>query len=129
MNFKTLREFEDFLKRSSWQSFEGVVGSIFESHDFEAEVSVVKIFEKTKRQYDVLAKKYDLFIGVDCKKWKRSSESAIKKAVEKQSERCSRIRAKPMIVTLLDEDIISIKGVPVVPVFKLNDFLMSQVYY
>ncbi|PIN99860.1 hypothetical protein COT72_04715 [archaeon CG10_big_fil_rev_8_21_14_0_10_43_11] len=125
MRFKTVSEFESFVATSSWQSFEELVGSVFESHDFNVRVSVVKRFDDTKRQYDVLATRYGRTLAIECKRWQKRSRSQIMRAAKKHDERAKRIGATPLMVTLLDEDIVCAHSVWVVPVFKLNEFIRA----
>lgn len=110
------------------------MGEVFELHDYEVKVSEVKIFENSKRQYDVIARK-DHSIIVDCKKWdnKRRIKHALKNAVEDQIERINKLESSgikyPMIVTSSNSPIKFHREVPVIPISKLNKFLSNfQVY-
>lgn len=125
MQFSNADEVEEFLKTTNWQSFEQLVGHIFEQHGFDSKVNTVKVFENTKRQYDVIAERYGKTYAIECKKWKKSCYSKIVDAVEKHEERSRRINASPIIVTLINEDVRKEGNTFIVPIFELNDFLRN----
>ncbi len=117
--------------QSSWQEFEKKVGTLLELHDYWVETSKVVVGENTKRQYDVIARKNDKVILIDCKKWNhnRYKSSALKRAVKSQVERSEFHPGNnkfPVIVTWFDEDIQFHEGVPIVPIGRLNDFLIRM---
>ena len=131
-NMFPISSLEDLQKLSQevkWQYFEKLVGWVFEQNDFSVKVNYVS--KNPKRQYDVLAEKFNKIFLVDCKKWKgkRYKSTQLKYAVEKHIERCSLFPTEkeksPIIVTLMDEDITEHSGVPIVPIQKLNSFLNS----
>ncbi len=113
-----------------WQSFESVAGKIFEANDFSVEVNKVKVENRKRRQFDVIAKRGNLTIAVDCKRWDkdRYKTSALKDAVEKHIERTKFLSsgALPLIVTLYDEAIYFHDDVPIVPIQKLNTFILEN---
>ena len=135
----SIEDLQKISKQVKWQYFEKLVGWIFEQNDFKVRVNLVskshqkgegqKTCSHQKHQYDVVAEKFNKIFIVDCKKWagKRYKSTQLKYAVEKHLERCSLIGSEkekiPLIVTLMDEDIQEHKGVPIVPVDKLNTFL------
>lgn len=128
---KTIQDLESLSQSMKWQWFEKLVAWIFGQNGFEAKTGVVET-AKGKRQYDVVAKKFDTIFLVECKKRKKSSASAIKKAVEDHMERCLIYKTLhkekeviPVLVTLLEEDIRIHNGIPIVPIGKLNQFLNS----
>lgn len=123
------------LKRASsdvvWQNFEKLTAYIFEQNEFSVEINIVKTLKRKRRQYDVIARKVDGTILVECKKWSghRPRLSALKRAIEQHKERCEFYRTVtgsqsfPVVVTLIEEEIKSYEGVPIVPILKLNSFL------
>lgn len=123
-------QLENILEDSSWQNFERIVGKIFDLHGYDVEISKVVSFESTRRQYDVIAEKGH-FILVDCKKWdnKRRIKSGLKRAVEDQIERARKLESckskYPILVMSSQTPIEFHKKVPVIPVYKLNEFLMN----
>lgn len=125
---KNYNQLEEILKKSSWQKFEKIVGKIFEFHGYEVKINHVHTFNDTKRQYDVIAEREDC-IAVDCKRWdnKRRIKYALKKAVENQVERVERLPPKkdkyPVLVLSCHSPIKYHNSVPIVSVYKFNEFL------
>ncbi|MBI3190150.1 restriction endonuclease [archaeon] len=130
-SIKSISDLESISYQVKWQYFEKLVAWIFDQNGFCAEQNVVVKFGGQKRQFDVIAEKYDKIFLVECKKWKSSKQklSALKSAVKKHAERCEMYSIKegkevyPVIVTLLEEDITDHDGVPIVPIMKLDWFL------
>lgn len=133
---KNLDELKALGRRMKWQYFEKLVGWIFEKNDFEIDVNKVVVFENTRRQFDVIAKRFGTIFVVECKKWsgKRNKTGLIKKAVEKHLEKCELYRkfqnkelmsleVIPLVVTLQEEDLTLYESVPVIPIEKLNTFI------
>jgi hypothetical protein len=134
MNFEDIQSIEDLAVVSEevvWQNFERLAAFIFEKNNFRVTVNTVKTWQKTKRQYDVIAWKGNQTFLVECKKWagNRYRLSAMKKAVEQHKERTAFYAAItnedaiPLLVTLIEEEIRVYEGVPIVPVQKLNGFV------
>ncbi len=134
MNFEEIKNTGDLERVSEeviWQNFERLTGFIFEKNDFRVKVNTVKIYNKKRRQYDVIAEKSNQTFLVECKKWagNRYRLSALKKAVEQHKERTTFYQsitdedAIPLIVTLIEEEILFYEGVPMVPIQKLNSFI------
>ncbi|RLI76055.1 hypothetical protein DRP05_13585 [Archaeoglobales archaeon] len=117
----------------SWQEFEEITKTILESHGFETKFRFVFRDEKSKSEIDVLAVRHDIMLAIDAKrytaKWHR--KSALKKQAEKHVERCERYsklinkRVIPVIVSLIDDQIVFHEGCIVVPFESLNDFLID----
>ena len=134
MNFEDIQSLEDLAVVSEevvWQNFERLAAFIFEKNNFLVKVNTVKTYQKTRRQYDVIAWKGDQTFLIECKKWagNRYRLSAVKKAVEQHKERTrfyaaiTHEDAIPLLVTLIEEEIRFYEGVPIVPVQKLNGFV------
>jgi Holliday junction resolvase len=134
MNFEDIQSIEDLAVVSDevvWQNFERLAAFIFEKNNFRVTVNTVKTYQKTKRQYDVIAWKGNQTFLVECKKWagNRYRLSAVKKAVEQHKERTlfyvaiTHEDAIPLLVTLIEEEIRFYEGVPIVSIQKLNGFV------
>jgi hypothetical protein len=134
MNFddiESMGDLERVSEESVWQNFERLAAFIFEKNNFRTNVNTVKTWNKKKRQYDVIAKKSNQTFLIECKKWagNRYRLSALKRAILQHKERtmfyenvCNE-DAIPIIVTLIEEEILVFEGVPLVPVHKLNAFI------
>ena len=124
---KTIEDLDKISREVKWQNFEKLTAFIFEENRFKVKVNVVKVFDKKRRQYDVIAEKDNKIILIDCKKWSgnRYRLSALKKAVKLHKERCSFYskNAVPLIVTLVEEEIKFHDDMAIVPIGKLNSFI------
>jgi hypothetical protein len=134
MNFEDIDSIDDLETVSEavvWQNFERLAAFIFEKNEFATKVNTVKTLDRTRRQYDVIARKTDRTFLVECKKWagSRYRLSALKKAVLQHKERTAFYEtimhedAVPVIVTLIEEEILVYEGVPLVPVLRLDSFI------
>ena len=120
-------DLEDVSEYLNWKDFESLTGIILEEKDFE----VIKnlILTKPRMEIDVIGKKMDIALLIDCKHWKNMSKSALDEIVRKQIERVKHfvstenISALPVIVTLHQESIRFVGNVPIVPIMKLSSFL------
>ena len=128
----SLEDLENISKRMKWQYFEKLVAFIFEKNDFSVKQNVVLKFGKKKRQFDVIAERFNNVFLVECKKWSKFSEASVKKAVKDHKERCilyseglKNKHALPIIVTLLEGDIKLHDSMPIIPIDKLNLFINS----
>ncbi len=116
-----------------WQEFEEFVKGVFDSHDFHTKFRVVFSDAEGKSEIDVVAHKFGLVIAIDAKKysewWYRSS--ALKRQAEKHVDRCDRYsrfvggKVIPIIVSFIDDEIFDHWGCIVVPIEKLNDFILN----
>jgi hypothetical protein len=90
-----------------------------------------------RRQYDVIARRDGRTLLAECKQWSggRYRLSALKQAVAKHRERArfyetiTREDAVPLLVTLIEEEIRVVDGVPLVPVHRLNAFIAELDMY
>jgi hypothetical protein len=136
---------EYVLKDMEWQDFEQMVSRIFERHDFSIRTNFR--FKTEKRwEMDILATGKLINFGVDCKFWDkgRYKKSAIKEAARLQEERAQelekflkgneiafkmlKMKVKsvfPLLITWFDEDLAEYNNVIIVPVWKLNEFLLN----
>ncbi|MEM7819744.1 MAG: restriction endonuclease [Candidatus Aenigmatarchaeota archaeon] len=132
MEFKinSVDELEKISNKAKWQYFERLVSFIFEQNDFDVKHNVVLISKKKKRQYDVIAIKYDKTFVVECKKWRKNNIFSLKRAIVDHKKKCNfykRLTKQkniiPIIVTLSEENITAYENVIIVPIMKLNWFL------
>src|SRR3989304_5082029 len=136
---------EDVASSIDWQEFEGFVAEIFRANDFR----VKQNFRfKTSRRFeiDLVASNGNMILCVDCKQWAggRYKKSALKKAVHEQKMRVKEIKKflkrniiaqktlkygdqfEPLIVTLMEEELVNENDVWLVPVWKLNNFFVEK---
>ena len=120
-------DLEDVSEYLNWKDFESLTGIILEEKDFEVTKNL--ILTKPRMEIDVVGKKMDIALLIDCKHWKNMSKSALDEIVKKQVERVKHfvsienMSALPVIVTLHQETIQFIGNVPIVPIMKLSSFL------
>jgi len=118
---------EDVSEYLTWRDFESLTGLILEEKDFDVTKNL--IMTKPRMEIDVIGKKMDIALLIDCKHWKTMSKSALDEIVKKQIERVKRyvadenMSALPVIVTLHQEEIQFVDNVPIVPIMKLSSFL------
>ena len=118
---------EDVSEYLNWKDFESLTGMILEARDFEVTKNL--ILTKPRMEIDVIGRKMEIALLIDCKHWKNMSNSALEEIVKKQIERVKRfvstenMSALPVIVTLHQEKIQFVENVPIVPIMKLPSFL------
>ena len=118
---------EDVSEYLTWRDFEAITGIILEENCFDVTKNLV--LTKPRMEIDVIGKKMNLALLIDCKHWKNMSKSALDEIVKKQIERVKRyvadedITALPVIVTLHQEGTQLVENVPIVPIMKLPSFL------
>ena len=119
---------EEASRDVDWKDFEGLVAEVLESKNFE----VVRNFrmKKPTMEIDVVGIRLDTAVLIDCKHWKRMSNSALEEIVQKQVERVKHyvsitdeIMAAPVIVTLYQEGVKLINKVPIVPIMQFSSFI------
>ena len=119
---------EEASRDVDWKDFEGLVAEVLESKNFE----VVRNFrmKKPTMEIDVVGIRLDTAVLIDCKHWKRMSNSALEKIVLKQIERVkhyvtttNEIMAVPVIVTLYQEATKFVNRVPIVPIMQFSSFI------
>ena len=124
-NGATIEDVSEFL---SWQNFEGLVSRVLDENGFIVQKNL--ILTKPRMEIDVVGVKLGISILIDCKHWKRMTQSALNDIVNKQVERVKRYVEKtestsaiPVIVTLHQEKVNFVNKVPIVPVMQLSSFL------
>ena len=125
---KTGVPIEEASRAVDWKDFEGLVADILESKNFE----VVRNFrmKKPTMEIDVVGIHLGTAILIDCKHWKRMSNSALEKIVLRQTDRVkhyvaitNEVVAAPVIVTLYQEETRFINRVPIVPIMQFSSFI------
>lgn len=119
---------EDVSTFLNWRDFEGIVAEILQSKDF----SIIKnlILKKPRMEIDVIGVNHGISLLIDCKHWKRLSQSALRNIVKKQVERVKHYVSKtkgaiavPAIVTLYQEKVSFIDNVPIIPILQFSSFI------
>jgi hypothetical protein len=136
----------------TWKDFEGFVASILSAHHYQCVESFRRRGTSAMHgmEIDVIGVKGNTLVAIDAKLWgiRRSKASALKLAAEKQKIRTNELSNElhklarkmgglqkkeyqlfPVIVTWLVEDVELHEGVPVVPIFKLNSFILDLYKY
>jgi hypothetical protein len=78
----------DLALHSGWSTLEELVGAIFGEFGFQYRRGVRLRVEGERYEVDVLAWRGDVAFCVDCKRWARLRESALRRAAQAQAERC-----------------------------------------
>jgi len=119
---------EEASRDVEWKDFEGLVAEILESKNFE----VIRNFRMRKptMEIDVVGIHLGVAVLIDCKHWKRMTNSALEKIVLKQIDRVKHyvtntdeVVAAPVIVTLYQEETKFVSKVPIVPIIQFSSFI------
>ncbi len=133
-----------------WREFENFCLIVFDYHNFRTVQNFYYSYRKKRHEIDVLAMQEPLLFAIDAKKWNTGRSSALKPMVKNQIARAKalgkalrqpKIRQKlplvgwrnaeiiPMIVTSKAYEIKIFQEVPIIPFFKLNQFLTDYHRY
>jgi len=119
---------EEASRDVDWKDFEGLVAEILESKNFE----VIRNFRMRKptMEIDVVGMHLGVAVLIDCKHWKRMTNSALEKIVQRQIDRVKHnvantdeVVAAPVIVTLYQEETKFVSKVPIVPIIQFSSFI------
>ena len=119
---------EEASRSVDWKDFEGLVAEMLESKNFE----VVRNFRMRKptMEIDVIGIHLGVAVLIDCKHWKRMTNSALEKIVLRQIDRVrhyvastDEVIAAPVIVTLYQEETRFVNRVPIVPIMQFSSFI------
>lgn len=133
----------------TWLEFEDVSIIAFEANNYKTKKHFRFTWANRRWEIDILALKEPLIVCADCKHWHHGwSGSGSRKAAEMQAERTenlfkasksindkigignwTRAHFVPMILSLAPGNQKFHKGVPIVPVLQLRDFLTSMPAY
>ncbi len=116
----------------NWHDFELFSSEIMKCHDYDVYTNFR--LKNPKREIDVVGIKSRKAVLIDCKHWKKNSLSGLKHIVEKQKNRSIFFIQKshmniesayPIILTFLPNNFQFIDDVPIIPINKLNSFLLD----
>jgi hypothetical protein len=142
----------DVVDLLTWKDFEGFVASILSENTYRCVESYRRRGNSLIQgmEIDVIGVKGNTIISIDAKMWsiRSGKASALKTAAEKQKKRTLELseeldklskkmgtlterkyRLFPVLVTWLVEEVELHEGVPVVPIFKLNSFILDLDQY
>ncbi len=132
----------------TWKDFEGLIAGILIENGFRCIESYRRRGNSAEKgmEIDVIGIRGNLVLSVDAKMWgvRGGKSSSLRTAVVKQKERTMKLVSLnehlskklkiemqgfyefiPIIVTWLVEEVELHEGVPVVPVFKFNSFILD----
>ena len=141
-------EIEQVVSHLNWKDFEGFIARILREHNYECVESFRRVGNSDRQgmEIDVIGIRNGVIVSVDAKMWgiRGGKASALRTAAEKQAKRTRRLGSelsnlaekvrtmqkgeyvmRPMVVTWLIEDVEIHDGIPVIPVFKFNSFLLN----
>ena len=121
-------QIEQVSEHLDWKDFEGLVAQILEEKGFATIKNM--ILTKPRMEIDVVGINHGIAMLIDCKHWKKLSQSSLNTIVEKQIKRVKHYVSKtneaiavPVIVTLYHEQINFINRVPIVPIQQFSSFI------
>lgn len=144
------RTIEEFVDKIDWKDFEKMVREIFAANGFN---SFSNFRMKTDRRFeiDIVATKNNLIFLADCKEWNRGryKNSGLRVAAQDQIERTNQFKKflrgnpiarhkfkvnpdaliVPVVVTWYEETVSEHANCFIVPVWKLNSFLIGYDFY
>ena len=132
----------------TWKDFEGLIAGILIENGFRCVESYRRRGNSLDKgmEIDVIGIRGKLILSVDAKMWgiRSGKTSSLRSAVVKQKERTMKLATQnehlsrkmkiemqgiydfiPVLVTWLVEEVELHEGVPVVPVFKFNSFILD----
>jgi hypothetical protein len=133
----------------TWLEFEDVSIITFEANNYKTKKHFRFTWANRRWEIDILALKEPLIVCADCKHWHQGwSGSGSRRAADMQAERTKNlyevsksindkigmgnwkhVHFVPMILSLVPGNQKFYKGVPIVPVLQLGDFLTSMPAY
>lgn len=140
------KDIEEVIESFDWKEFENITAEIFRENDF---IVKQKVRFKTVRRYeiDIIAARGQTVLCVDCKQWGggRYKTTSLKYAAKDQEERTkeffkflknnpiAQVNLKvnesfkfyPLIVTWLQEKLVKEGNTFIIPIWKLNSFLLN----
>lgn len=138
----------EIVELLTWKDFEGFVASILMANNYQCVESFRRRGNSLMHgmEIDVIGVRGATIIAIDAKMWgiRSGKASALKNAAEKQKTRTQELSDEldklakkmgklsardyqllPVLVTWLVEEVELHEGVPVVPIFKLNSFILD----
>lgn len=128
------RDLDLAAKSLNWRDFEDFCAMVIGAAGYRVRRNVR--LRKPTRQIDIVAESASLVLAIDCKNWRRGVGAAsLMPAALAQAERTRMLMQKativqgraylPVLLTVLDNQIRVLDGVPVVPLHGLKEFLAS----
>jgi hypothetical protein len=122
----------DICSKINCHDFELFSSEILKCHGYNVFTNFR--LKNPRREIDVIGIKSQNALLVDCKHWKKKSLSGLKKIVERQKNRSTLFMQKtklnienafPIVLTFLPNNFLFIDDVPIIPINKLNSFLLD----
>jgi hypothetical protein len=118
----------------AWADFEKFVSEVLKLHNFESFWNVNVTINGSRRQFDIIARKNNDIIGIDCKFWdnKKTKAGRLVDSALKQKERCLLLDGLfgltiiPLIVTNKEDLCGEFENINIVPLNKLNNYLLDN---
>ena len=141
-------EIAEVISLLTWKDFEGLIATILVENGFSCIESYRRRGDAIEKgmEIDVIGLRGQVVLSVDAKMWgiRSGKSAALRTAAVKQKERTMKLVTQsellskkiqfkmqgryefiPILVTWLVEEIELYEGVPVVPVFKFNSFILD----
>jgi Holliday junction resolvase len=141
-------EIESVIERMTWKDFESFVARVLTENDYACVESFRRRGNRSAKgmEVDVIGVKGNTVLAIDAKMWgaRPGKSSALLLAADRQKERTAKLpeqfeklstkiprmrdglyRVIPVLVTWLVENTVYQNGVPIVPIFQLNSFLLD----
>ena len=130
-----------------WREFETLAARVFEENDYKVFQNHRFTLRNQRNEIDIIAIKVPIAIAADAKHYSTTGRGSIKQAVAAQKRRAERLaqhiseglkcrfseeginKILPIIITWLEERFRIHDAVAIVPIFKLNTFLVSLDHY
>ena len=132
-----------------WQEFEEMAAFVLEQNDYVVTKNLRFSHKRRKWEIDIVGCKKPLVACIDCKHWHHMMHpSELRKVAEEQLKRIKALKEKlpapkiqikcvswtnavfvPIILSLVEGTSKFYKGIPIVPVLKLQDFLTQLPAY
>jgi len=146
---KSGKAIEEIVDAFNWKEFENFVAEIFVANGFFVKKNL-RFKTKKRHEIDVLAVTNEIAFAVDCKEWGkgRYKSSSLKTAVIEQEKRVKHLKnflknnsiarktlkidkqeILSVVVTWLQEDLQKHNSSFIIPVWKLNNFLVDVELY
>lgn len=130
-----------------WREFETLSARVFEENEYKVFQNHRFTLRNQRNEIDIIAIKVPIAIAADAKHYSTTGRGSIKQAVAAQKRRAERLaqhiseglkcrfseeginKILPIIITWLEERFRIHDGCAIVPIFKLNRFLISLDLY
>jgi hypothetical protein len=115
-----------------WDDFERFCAMAISASGFHVRTNIR--LKKPTRQIDIVAESPSFVLAIDCKHWQRGAGAAsLELIASAQLERTRMLASRltstkphlPVVLTVFDNSLRVVLGVPIVPIHVLKDFLSS----